>query len=140
MKKTLVFLASVAFVALMAVSCGGNAVEMTAEEENALEASLEEALAPVEEKALTEGMWVNKDINTTSYTFKEDGTCVYFSDSETFGGTTEWNYAIDGDKLTLSIENDGMSMSKEMTFSIKGQTLTITEAGFPMEYQWAEAE
>lgn len=140
MKKVLVLLASAAFVALMAISCGGKATEMTPEEEEALIASMEEAMAPVEEKALTEGKWVNNDITTTSYTFKEDGTCIHFSDSETFGGTTEWNYTIDGDKITLSYEKDGMSMSKEMTYAIKGQTLTITEAGFPMDYKWAEAE
>ena len=62
MKKTLVFLASALFVALFAASCNNNS---TPSETDGIDELIEEAVfeeEPVEDKALTDGMWVDNAV------------------------------------------------------------------------------
>ena len=139
MKKTLVFLASALFVALFAASCNNNS---TSSETDGIEELLEDAVVeeePAEDKALTEGVWVNDDWGSkTTYQFSEDGICTVIRPDFDGGiDTIKWNYTLDGETMKLEQKGDDFSMSKEM---IKGNKLTITEAGVPMEYKWQAAE
>ena len=139
MKKTL---ASVLFVALMAVACTSNNTEVS---DDAIDSILEEAIVeeePAEDKALTDGMWINDDWGSkTTYQFSEDGICtVIRPDFDGGTDTIKWNYTLDGETMKLEQKGDDFSMSKEMKVSIKGNTLTITEAGVPMDYKWQAAE
>ncbi|MBQ3833888.1 MAG: hypothetical protein II815_12045 [Bacteroidales bacterium] len=142
MKKTLVFLASALFVALFAASCNNNS---TSSETDGIEELLEDAVVeeePAEDKALTEGVWVNDDWGSkTTYQFSEDGICTVIRPDFDGGiDTIKWNYTLDGETMKLEQQGDDFSMSKEMKVSIKGNKLTITEAGVPMEYKWQAAE
>ena len=142
MKKTLVFLASALFVALFAASCNNNS---TSSETDGIEELLEDAVVeeePAEDKALTEGVWVNDDWGSkTTYQFSEDGICTVIRPDFDGGiDTIKWNYTIDGETMKLEQKGDDFSMSKEMGFKIKGNKLTITEAGIPMDYKWQAAE
>ena len=142
MKKTLVFLASALFVALFAASCNNNS---TSSETDGIEELLEDAVVeeePAEDKALTEGVWVNDDWGSkTTYQFSEDGICTVIRPDFDGGiDTIKWNYTLDGETMKLEQKGDDFSMSKEMKVSIKGNKLTITEAGVPMEYKWQAAE
>ena len=142
MKKTLVFLASALFVALFAASCNNNS---TSSETDVIDELLEEAVVeeePAEDKALTEGVWVNDDWGSkTTYQFSEDGICTVIRPDFDGGiDTIKWNYTLDGETMKLEQKGDDFSMSKEMKVSIKGNKLTITEAGVPMEYKWQAAE
>ena len=142
MKKTLVFLASALFVALFAASCNNNS---TSSETDGIEELLEDAVVeeePAEDKALTEGVWVNDDWGSkTTYQFSEDGICtVIIPDFDGGIDTIKWNYTLDGETMKLEQKGDDFSMSKEMKVSIKGNKLTITEAGVPMDYKWQAAE
>ena len=139
MKKTL---ASALFVALMAVACTSNNTEVS---DDAIDSILEEAIVeeePAEDKALTDGMWINDDWGSkTTYQFSEDGICtVIRPDFDGGTDTIKWNYTLDGETMKLEQKGDDFSMSKEMKVSIKGNTLTITEAGVPMDYKWQAAE
>ena len=142
MKKTLVFLASALFVALFAASCNNNS---TSSETDGIEELLEDAVVeeePAEDKALTEGVWVNDDWGSkTTYQFSEDGICTVIRPDFDGGiDTIKWNYTLDGETMKLEQKGDNFSMSKEINVSIKGNKLTITEAGVPMEYKWQAAE
>ncbi len=142
MKKTLVFLASALFVALFAASCNNNS---TSSETDGIEELLEEAVVeeePAEDKALTDGVWVNDDWGSkTTYQFSEDGICTVIRPDFDGGiDTIKWNYTLDGETMKLEQKGDNFSMSKEINVSIKGNKLTITEAGVPMEYKWQAAE
>ena len=142
MKKTLVFLASALFVALFAASCNNNS---TSSETDGIEELLEDAVVeeePAEDKALTDGVWVNDDWGSkTTYQFSEDGICTVIRPDFDGGiDTIKWNYTLDGETMKLEQKGDDFSMSKEMKVSIKGNTLTITEAGVPMDYKWQAAE
>ena len=142
MKKTLVFLASALFVALFAASCNNNS---TSSETDVIDELLEEAVVeeePAEDKALTDGVWVNDDWGSkTTYQFSEDGICTVIRPDFDGGiDTIKWNYTLDGETMKLEQKGDDFSMSKEMKVSIKGNKLTITEAGVPMEYKWQAAE
>ena len=142
MKKTLVFLASALFVALFAASCNNNS---TSSETDGIEELLEDAVVeeePAEDKALTEGVWVNDDWGSkTTYQFSEDGICTVIRPDFDGGiDTIKWNYTLDGETMKLEQKGDDFSMSKEMKISIKGNKLTITEAGVPMDYKWQAAE
>ena len=142
MKKTLVFLASALFVALFAASCNNNS---TSSETDVIDELLEEAVVeeePAEDKALTEGVWVNDDWGSkTTYQFSEDGICTVIRPDFDGGiDTIKWNYTLDGETMKLEQKGDNFSMSKEINVSIKGNKLTITEAGVPMEYKWQAAE
>ncbi len=142
MKKTLVFLASALFVALFAASCNNNS---TSSETDGIEELLEDAVVeeePAEDKALTEGVWVNDDWGSkTTYQFSEDGICTVIRPDFDGGiDTIKWNYTLDGETMKLEQKGDDFSMSKEMKVSIKGNKLTITEAGVPMDYKWQAAE
>ncbi len=142
MKKTLVFLASALFVALFAASCNNNS---TSSETDGIEELLEDAVVeeePAEDKTLTEGVWVNDDWGSkTTYQFSEDGICTVIRPDFDGGiDTIKWNYTLDGETMELEQKGDDFSMSKEMKVSIKGNKLTITEAGVPMDYKWQAAE
>ena len=142
MKKTLVFLASALFVALFAASCNNNS---TSSETDGIEELLEDAVVeeePAEDKALTDGVWVNDDWGSkTTYQFSEDGICTVIRPDFDGGiDTIKWNYTLDGETMKLEQKGDNFSMSKEINVSIKGNKLTITEAGVPMEYKWQAAE
>ena len=143
MKKTLAFLASALFVALMAASCNSNPTETT---DDGIDSLIEEAVVeeePVGDKALTDGIWVNDDWGSkSSYQFTEDGICIDIRPDIFDGGTDtiKWNYTLDGETMKLEQKGDDFSMSKEIKVSIKGNTLTITEAGVPMDYKWQAAE
>ena len=142
MKKTLVFLASALFVALFAASCNNNS---TSSETDVIDELLEEAVVeeePAEDKALTDGVWVNDDWGSkTTYQFSEDGICTVIRPDFDGGiDTIRWNYTLNGETMKLEQKGDDFSMSKEMKVSIKGNKLTITEAGVPMEYKWQAAE
>ncbi len=142
MKKTLVFLASALFVALFAASCNNNS---TSSETDGIEELLEDAVVeeePTEDKALTVGVWVNDDWGSkTTYHFSEDGICTVIRPDFDGGiDTIKWNYTLDGETMKLEQKGDDFSMSKEMKVSIKGNKLTITEAGVPMDYKWQAAE
>jgi hypothetical protein len=142
MKKTLVFLASALFVALFAASCNNNS---TSSETDGIEELLEDAVVeeePAEDKTLTEGVWVNDDWGSkTTYQFSEDGICTVIRPDFDGGiDTIKWNYTLDGETMKLEQKGDDFSMSKEMKVSIKGNKLTITEAGVPMDYKWQAAE
>ncbi|MBQ5457844.1 MAG: hypothetical protein IIT61_03885 [Bacteroidales bacterium] len=142
MKKTLVFLASALFVALFAASCNNNS---TSSETDGIEELLEDAVVeeePAEDKTLTEGVWVNDDWGSkTTYQFSEDGICTVIRPDFDGGiDTIKWNYTLDGETMKLEQKGDNFSMSKEINVSIKGNKLTITEAGVPMEYKWQAAE
>ncbi len=142
MKKTLVFLASALFVALFAASCNNNS---TSSETDGIEELLEDAVVeeePAEDKALTDGVWVNDDWGSkTTYQFSEDGICTVIRPDFDGGiDTIKWNYTLDGETMKLEQKGDDFSMSKEMKVSIKGNKLTITEAGVPMDYKWQAAE
>lgn len=145
MKKTLVFLGIALFVALFAASCNSN--NSTSTEIDGIDELLEEAVVEEEEpegdRTLTEGIWVNDDWGSkTTYQFTEDGICTVISPDIFDGGTDtiKWNYTIDGETMKLEQKGDDFSMSKEMGFKIKGNKLTITEAGVPMDYKWQKAE
>ncbi|MBO7572799.1 MAG: hypothetical protein J6T48_11680 [Bacteroidales bacterium] len=139
MRKTLAFLASALFVALMAVSCNNTPTETT---DDAIDSLIEEAVVEeesAEDKALTDGVWVNDDWGSkTTYQFSEDGICTVIRPDVFDGGTDtiKWNYTLDGETMKLEQKGDDFSMSKEINVSIKGNKLTITEAGVPMEYKW----
>ena len=138
MKKTLAFLASALFVALMVVSCNNTPAETT---DDAIDSLIEEAVVeeePAENKALTDGVWVNDDWGSkTTYQFSEDGICIVIRpDFDGGTDTIKWNYTLDGETMKLEQKGDNFSMSKEINVSIKGNKLTITEAGVPMEYKW----
>lgn len=143
MKKTLVFLASALFVALFAASCNNNS---TPSETDGIDELIEEAVfeeGPVEDKALTDGMWVDNEIGSPYiYIFNEDGTCLHIRPNVIDDGidTTKWNYTIDGETMKLEAKGEDFSMSKEVGFKINGNKLTITEAGFPSYYEWQEAK
>ena len=142
MKKTLVFLASALFVALFAASCNNNS---TSSETDVIDELLEEAVVeeePAEDKALTDGVWVNDDWGSkTTYQFSEDGICTVIRPDFDGGiDTIRWNYTLNGETMKLEQKGDDFSMSKEMKVSIKGNKLTITEAGVPMDYKWQAAE
>ena len=142
MKKTLVFLASALFIALFAASCNNNS---TSSETDGIEELLEDAVVeeePAEDKTLTEGVWVNDDWGSkTTYQFSEDGICTVIRPDFDGGiDTIKWNYTLDGETMKLEQKGDDFSMSKEMKVSIKGNKLTITEAGVPMDYKWQAAE
>ena len=142
MKKTLVFLASALFIALFAASCNNNS---TSSETDGIEELLEDAVVeeePAEDKALTEGVWVNDDWGSkTTYQFSEDGICTVIRPDFDGGiDTIKWNYTLEGETMKLEQKGDDFSMSKEMKVSIKGNKLTITEAGVPMDYKWQAAE
>ena len=142
MKKTLVFLASALFVALFAASCNNNS---TSSETDGIEELLEDAVVeeePAEDKALTDGVWVNDDWGSkTTYQFSEDGICTVIRPDFDGGiDTIKWNYTLDGETMKLEQKGDDFSMSKEMKVSINGNKLTITEAGVPMDYKWQAAE
>lgn len=142
MKKTLVFFASALFVALFAASCNSKPAEIS---DDAIDSLIEEAIEedePEGDRALTEGIWVNDEWGSkTTYQFTEDGICtVIRPDLEGGTDTIKWNYTLDGETMKLEQKGDDFSMSKEMKVSIKGNKLTITEAGFPMEYKWQAAE
>ncbi len=142
MRKTLAFLASASFVALMAVSCNNTPAETT---DDAIDSLIEDAIVeeePAEDKALTEGMWVNDDWGSkTTYQFSEDGICTVIRPDFDGGiDTIRWNYTLNGETMKLEQKGDDFSMSKEINVSIKGNKLTITEAGVPMEYKWQAAE
>ena len=144
MKKTLVFLASALFVALFAASCNNNS-NSTSSETDGIEELLEDAVVeeePAEDKTLTEGVWVNDDWGSkTTYQFSEDGICTVIRPDFDGGiDTIKWNYTLDGETMKLEQKGDNFSMSKEINVSIKGNKLTITEAGVPMEYKWQAAE
>ncbi|MBR6068952.1 MAG: hypothetical protein IKP45_14270 [Bacteroidales bacterium] len=143
MKKTLVFLASALFVALFAASCNNN--NSTSSETDVIDELLEEAVVeeePAEDKALTDGVWVNDDWGSkTTYQFSEDGICTVIRPDFDGGiDTIRWNYTLNGETMKLEQKGDNFSMSKEINVSIKGNKLTITEAGVPMEYKWQAAE
>ncbi len=142
MKKTLVFLASALFVALFAASCNNNS---TSSETDVIDELLEEAVVeeePAEDKALTDGVWVNDDWGSkTTYQFSEDGICTVIRPDFDGGiDTIRWNYTLNGETMKLEQKGDDFSMSKEINVTIKGNKLTITEAGVPMEYKWQAAE
>ena len=142
MKKTLVFLASALFVALFAASCNNNS---TSSETDVIDELLEEAVVeeePAEDKALTDGIWVNDDWGSkTTYQFSEDGICTVIRPDFDGGiDTIKWNYTLNGETMKLEQKGDDFSMSKEINVTIKGNKLTITEAGVPMEYKWQAAE
>lgn len=144
MKKTLVFFASALFVALMAVSCKDKPAETT---DDAIDSLIEEAITeeeePAEDKALTDGIWVNDSWGSkTTYKFTEDGICTVIQPDVFDGGTDtiKWNYTLDGETMKLEQKGDDFSMSKEINVKIKGNKLTITETGVPMEYKWEAAE
>ena len=142
MKKTLVFLASALFLALFAASCNNNS---TSSETDGIEELLEDAVVeeePAEDKALTEGVWVNDDWGSkTTYQFSEDGICTVIRPDFDGGiDTIRWNYTLNGETMKLEQKGDDFSMSKEINVTIKGNKLTITEAGVPMEYKWQAAE
>ena len=142
MKKTLVFLASALFVALFAASCNNNS---TSSETDVIDELLEEAVVeeePAEDKALTDGVWVNDDWGSkTTYQFSEDGICTVIRPDFDGGiDTIRWNYTLNGETMKLEQKGDDFSMSKEMKVSIKGNKLTITEAGVPMDYKWQATE
>lgn len=140
MKKTL---AIVLFAAMMAVACTSNNTEVT---DDAIDSLIEEAVVdeePEGDRALTEGIWVNDSWGSkTTYQFTEDGICTVIQPDVFDGGTDtiKWNYTLDGETMKLEQKGDNFSMSKEMKVSIKGNKLTITEAGVPMEYKWQAAE
>lgn len=143
MKKTLVFLASALFVALFAASCNNN--NSTSSETDVIDELLEEAVVeeePAEDKALTDGVWVNDDWGSkTTYQFSEDGICTVIRPDFDGGiDTIKWNYTLDGETMKLEQKGDNFSMSKEINVSINGNKLTITEAGVPMDYKWQAAE
>ncbi|MBO4615106.1 MAG: hypothetical protein J5709_08320 [Bacteroidales bacterium] len=143
MKKTLVFLASALFVALFAASCNSKS---TSSETNGIDELIEDAVVeeePVEDKALTDGMWVNDDWGSkTTYQFKEDGSFRHIrkGNDPDFDTDETGEYTIDGENMKLVVKGDNWTTTSNMTFKIKGNTLTITEAGFPMEYKWQKAE
>lgn len=140
MKKTL---AIALFAAMMAVACTSNNTEVT---DDAIDSLIEEAVVeeePEGDRALTEGIWVNDSWGSkTTYQFTEDGICTVIQPDVFDGGTDtiNWNYTLDGETMKLEQKGDNFSMSKEMKVSIKGNKLTITEAGVPMEYKWQAAE
>lgn len=140
MKKTL---AIALFAAMMAVACTSNNTEVT---DDAIDSLIEEAVVeeePEGDRALTEGIWVNDSWGSkTTYQFTEDGICTVIQPDVFDGGTDtiKWNYTLDGETMKLEQKGDNFSMSKEMKVSIKGNKLTITEAGVPMEYKWQAAE
>ena len=135
-------MASALFVALFAASCNNNS---TSSETDGIEELLEDAVVeeePAEDKTLTEGVWVNDDWGSkTTYQFSEDGICTVIRPDFDGGiDTIKWNYTLDGETMKLEQKGDDFSMSKEMKVSIKGNKLTITEAGVPMDYKWQAAE
>ena len=140
MKKTL---AIALFAAMMAAACTSNNTEVT---DDAIDSLIEEAVVeeePEGDRALTEGIWVNDSWGSkTTYQFTEDGICTVIQPDVFDGGTDtiKWNYTLDGETMKLEQKGDDFSMSKEMKVSIKGNKLTITEAGVPMEYKWQAAE
>ena len=92
---------------------------------------------------LTSGIWVNNELgSTTTYQFTDDGKCTIIRPDPFEGGidTIVWKYTLDGETMKLEQKGKDFSMSKEMKVSIKGNKLTITEAGVPMEYKWQAAE
>ncbi|MBO7652563.1 MAG: hypothetical protein J6S84_07635 [Bacteroidales bacterium] len=139
MKKTLVFIASALFVALMAASCNSNPAETT---DDGIDSLIEEAVVeePVENKALTDGKWVNNDFNTTIYQFNEDGTCRKIRKDSEFPVDETGTYTINGDSLKIVVKGDNFTATSNLSFKIAGDKLTIFETGFPTEYKWQPAE
>jgi len=139
MKKTLVFMASALFVALMAASCNSNPAETT---DDGIDSLIEEAVVeePVENKALTDGKWVNNDFNTTIYQFNEDGTCRKIRKDSEFPVDETGTYTINGDSLKIVVKGDNFTATSNLSFKIAGDKLTIFETGFPTEYKWQPAE
>lgn len=139
MKKTLVFLTSALFVALMAASCNSNTAETT---DDGIDSLIEEAVVeePVENKALTDGKWVNNDFNTTIYQFNEDGTCRKIRKDSEFPVDETGTYTINGDSLKIVVKGDNFTATSNLSFKIAGDKLTIFETGFPTEYKWQPAE
>ena len=143
MKKTLVLFASALFVALMAVSCKDKPAETT---DDAIDSLIEDAIVeeePAEDKALTDGIWINDDWGSkTTYQFNEDGSFrhVRKGNDPDFDTDETGVYTIDGENIKLEVKGDNWTSTANMTFKIKGNKLTLTEAGFPMEYKWEAAE
>jgi len=145
MKKTLVFLGIALFVALFAISCNSTP-SATTEENLSDEAVVEEPAVEeevVEDKALTDGKWVNDEWGSvSSYQFNADGTCrhIYEGSDSDFNTDETGTYTVDGENLKIEVKGDNFSVTTNMTFKIKGNTLTLTEAGVPMDYKWQTAE
>jgi len=139
MKKTLVFLTSALLVALMAASCNSNPAETT---DDGIDSLIEEAVVeePVEDKALTDGKWVNNEFNTTIYQFNEDGTCRKIREDSEFPVDETGTYTVNGDSLKIVVKSDNFTVTSNLSFKIAGDKLTIFETGFPTEYKWQAAE
>ncbi len=140
MKKTL---AIALFAAMMAFACTSKNAEVT---DDAIDSLIEEAVVeeePEVDRALTEGSWINDDWGSkTTYQFKEDGSFRHIrkGNDPDFDTDETGEYTIDGENMKLVVKGDSWTTTSNMTFKIKGNKLTLTEAGFPMEYKWQEAE
>ncbi len=140
MKKTL---AIALFAAMMAFACNSKNAEVT---DDAIDSLIEEAVVeeePEVDRALTEGSWINDDWGSkTTYQFKEDGSFRHIrkGNDPDFDTDETGEYTIDGENMKLVVKGDSWTTTSNMTFKIKGNKLTLTEAGFPMEYKWQEAE
>ena len=72
------------------------------------------------------GTWtMEQDGTTTEYTFNEDQT----GQINMAGITLDTSYAIEGDKITITMKVLGQEQKMEYTYQINKDALTLTDSG-----------
>lgn len=81
------------------------------------------------------------DLEGTQWIGDRGDTIIFTDDDEGYwnlglGGNQEFDYSIDGDKLKLTFDDMGETVT--MKYKVKGDTLTLTMGGESMEYSSAK--
>lgn len=81
------------------------------------------------------------DLEGTQWVGDRGDTIIFTDDDEGYwnlglGGNQEFDYTIDGDKLKLTFDDMGETVT--MKYKVKGDTLTLTMGGESMEYSSAK--